>query len=237
MDFIQVINGKGMWIASSLMVIVVILQSGIFFAEALSESKKLGLSQNHCIKAVRSAIITSLGPSLAPVVVLMALIPVLGAPTTWMRVCDIGAAETELAIATMSANVIGVDIRSAAYDIRAYSYSLWGMALNNLGWLLFTLLFTHQMSGGLQKLNEKYDPNWIKYLMAGAALGLFGYLLAGQMITKGTIGVKMGHLYAGAIAGIAMFALSKIGKKYSAIREPALGIAMVIGMLSAAVLS
>ena len=226
-----------MWIASGAMVVVVILQSAFFFVEALRESKKIGLSSQRCMKAVRSAVITSLGPSLAPVVVLMALIPVLGAPTTWMRVCDIGAAETELAIATMSANIIGVDIRSSIYDIKAFSYSLWGMALNNLGWLLFTLLFTHKMSGGLEKLNKKCDPIWIKYLMAGAALGLFGYLLSGQIIAKGGLGIKIGHLFAGVIAGIAMLVLSKLGKNYAVIREPALGIAMLIGMVSAAVLS
>lgn len=234
MDLFQLINSNGMWFASSLMVIVVVLQSALFLAEALKESKKIGLSQERCTKAIRSAVITSIGPALAPVVVLMALIPVLGAPTTWMRVCDIGAAETELAIATMSAKIIGVDLRSAAYDIHAFSYSMWGMALNNLGWLLFTLLFTHKMSSGLQKLNEKSDPVWVKYLMAGAALGLFGYLLSGQIIAKESI--RMGHLYAGVISGAAMFILSKIGKQYRAVQEPALGIAMIIGMISAAVL-
>jgi hypothetical protein len=234
MDFYKVINSPEMWIASSLMVIVVVLQSVFFFVEAWKESKRIGISQARCSKAIRSAIITSIGPSLAPVLVLMALIPVLGGPTTWMRVCDIGAAETELAIATMSAKIIGIDLRSAAYDIHAFSYSLWGMALNNLGWLLFTLLFTHKMSRGLQKLNEKCDPIWVKYLMAGAALGLFGYLLSGQVISKGSI--RMGHLYAGVVAGGVMFILSKIGKKYRAFREPALGIAMIIGMIAAAVL-
>ncbi|HWR30666.1 MAG TPA: DUF5058 family protein [Negativicutes bacterium] len=235
MDFLQTINGKGMWIASGIMVGIVVLQSIVFLLEALKEAKKIGVSQGQCIKAVRSAAITSIGPSFGPVIVLMALIPVLGAPTTWMRLCDIGAPATELAMATLSAKIINVDLRSAAYDIRAFSYSMWGMALNNLGWLLFSLLFTHRMSGGLQKLSEKSDPIWVKYLMSGAALGLFGYLLSEQMIVKNSF--QVGNLYAGVIAGIAMIVLSKVGKKIPVIREPALGIAMAIGMIAAGVLA
>lgn len=235
MDLQQIINSNGMWIASSFMVILVVAQSIIFFYEAYKESKKIGISHEQRVSAVRSAIITSLGPALAPVIVMIALIPVLGAPTTWMRVCDIGAAETELAVSTMSALVIGVDLRSADFDINAFSYSVWGMALNNLGWLLFTLLFTHKMSHGLQRMNEKCDPAWIKYLMTGAALGLFGYLLSGQVVRKGDF--RLGHLLAGVVAGVAMFVLSKIGKRYRAVKEPALGVSMIIGMLSAAALT
>ena len=53
-----------------------------------------------------------------------------------MRMNDIGAARTELAMSALATKVVGVDMRSAAFDLKAFSYALWGMALNNAGWML-----------------------------------------------------------------------------------------------------
>ncbi|HMM20660.1 MAG TPA: DUF5058 family protein [Selenomonadales bacterium] len=232
MELKMVMNSSGLWIASSIMILVILVQSILFLREAFKTAEKLNMPRERCYAGMRSAMITSIGPAFAPVIILLALIAVLGAPTAWMRLSDIGAARTELAMVTLSSKVIGVDPQSAAFNLKAFAYSLWGMALNNLGWMLVALLFTPKMTGMVSKLNQKYDPKWMKYLMAGATVGLFAFLLSGQLI-----GAKSANWYAAVISAAVMFGISKIFKNQQKLQELSLGIAMLAGMMLATAIS
>lgn len=133
----DVINSPGLWAASSLMILVILGQSVLYLKSAWSEAKRLGIPKEKCIAGMRSAMITAVGPSLSPVIILLALIAVLGAPTTWMRMNDIGAARTELAMVTQATGIIGMDPQSSDFNLTGFSYALWGTALNDFGWMFF----------------------------------------------------------------------------------------------------
>ena len=228
MNLQSVMNSPGMWLASSIMVIVVVIQSILFLREGFKGAKALGIPQSECVKGLRAAMITAIGPSLGPVVILLALLAVLGGPTTWMRMNDIGAARTELAMSALATKAYGVEMRSAGFDLKAFSYAIWGMALNNAGWMVVALIFVKRMNSAIKKMNDKYDPRWVKLFMTGAAIGLFAYLWSGSLISGG------GNLLAGVVSFVSMFLISKFAGKYPRLQEPALGIAMLIGMFTAA---
>ena len=228
MNLQTVMNSPGMWLASSVMVIVVVIQSALFLREGFRAADKLGMERSSCVKGMRAAMITAIGPSLGLVVILLALLAVLGGPTTWMRMNDIGAARTELAMSALATKVIGVDMRSAAFDLKAFSYAIWGMALNNAGWMLVSLIFVKRMSSAISKMNQKYNPAWVKLIMTGAAIGLFASLWSPALIRGG------GQFFAGIVSFVSMFLISKYAGKYPRLQEPALGIAMLIGMFAAA---
>lgn len=232
MELNEIVNSPGLWIASSIMVIVVILQSVIYFKAAWTQAKILGISKDRCVAGMRSAMITALGPSFSPVIIALALIAILGAPTTWMRMNDIGAARTELAMVTLATQVVGMTPQSADFNIIGYAYALWGMALNNMGWMIVTLLFTPSMTKYVAKLNTKYNPAWIKYLLSGATVGLFAFLLSNALIQvkAGAFVPNAGTWAAAAIAGATMLFISKALAKHQRIQELALGIAMLVGM-------
>lgn len=229
MNLHDIMNSPGLWVASSFTVIAIIAQSIIYLRLALKEAKRLQIPRDKYISGMRSAIITSIGPSLAPVIVLMSLITVVGAPTTWMRLCDIGAAPTELSMVTLSSGLLGVSPTSSGFGIEAFTYSMWGMALNDLGWLIVALFLTHRMSGAVKGLYSKYDPKWIKFLMFGATIGLFSYLLSNQVIAKQ--GLKMDSMVAAVISGIIVLIMSKLFKNNQRLKEFSLGIAMLLGMV------
>jgi hypothetical protein len=234
MDYKLIINSVGMWVVSGVMVVVVLVQSLLFLRAAFNQGKKIGMPRERLVKGFRAAAITTIGPSLGPIVVLIALVAVLGAPTTWMRLNDIGAARTELAMASLATKVSGQDLRAPNFDLQGFSYVLWGMALNNVGWLMFALFFTHRMGWAVKRLGEKFDPRWIKYLMAAAAIGLFSYLLTSTTI--GTKTIKPANIYAAVVSVLTMVLISKGVKKYPVLLEPAFGIAIIVGMLTAAYL-
>ena len=232
MNISSLINSPGLWIACGIMVAVVVGQSLVFHISARKHAPNVGLSPDQVNRGMRSAMLTAIGPSFSPVIVMLSLIAILGAPTTWMRMNDIGAARTELAMSNLAAGALGGQLQAGAFTAEMFSAATWGMALNNMGWMIVTLLLTHRMAKALGWLNEKYDPKWIKAMMAGAMMGLFGYLLA-----NGVVG-KASPFYVAAIAsGASMLLITKTLKKYPRLQELALGISMIVGMTVATVIS
>lgn len=230
----EIMNSPGLWIASSIMVIFILSLAVIYFRLGLNRVKELGLPKGNYSSAIRSAAITSIGPSLSPVIVLLSMIAVLGAPTTWMRMNDVGAARTELSIVTMACGLLGIDPSSADFGVQAFSYSIWGMALNNLGWFVVALLLTHRMGKAVDFLYGKYDKKWINMLMSGATFGVTGYLLSNQIVSKilipdASILLKFQGLIPALVAGAVMLLIGKFVKSQR-LQELALGIAMVAGM-------
>lgn len=233
MDLKTVINSPGMWIASSFMVGIIIIQSVLFFRKALQAAKELGISRERYMAGVRSAAITSIGPAMGPVVILLALMTILGAPTAWMRLTDVGAGRTELAMAALATKVLGIELQSSAFNLTAFSYAVWGMAFNNMGWIVVSLVATCRMQSVITKLNQKYDVKWVKMMTAAAIMGLFGSLLTGA-----TIGAKgAGNIIAASVAAASMLVISKfVVARYPRMAEVALGISMLTGMFVAGAL-
>lgn len=229
MELQEIINSPGLWIASAFMVVAVVGQAIIFLRTALKEVKEIGLNRNQYIAGMRSSLITAIGPSFSPIIVLLSMIAVVGAPTTWMRLCDVGAGRTELAIVSLASEAVGATPGTSSFGAEAFAYSLWGMALNNLGWLLVVLITTHKMSGIVDKLYTKYNPKWIKLLMGGTIIGLFAYLLSNQVVPSAAEGA-WAPIVAALVAAVTMLLITKGLAKFQRLQELALGIAMLAGM-------
>lgn len=225
MKFQEMINSPGLWVVSSFLVIISVVQAIVFMKAALKEASALGIERKGIKAAIRSASVTAIGPSLSPVITLLSLVAVIGAPTTWMRLCDVGAARTELGVISLTSNLSGVEVGSVAFGAEAFSYALWGMALNNLGWLFIVFILGHRMSGIVEKMNMKYNPVWVKKLLAGATVGLFAYLLSNQIKT-----FEIPKMTPAIISSIVMLVLTTLFKKNQRLQELSLGIAMLIGM-------
>lgn len=229
MDLKSVMNSPMMWLFCSFMVIVVVAQSVIYLREALVVASKMNISRKTCFVAMRSAALTAVGPALGTVIILIALIDAVGAPNTWMRLNDIGAARTELISVAIGAQTVGIDLKSSAFGVQEYSYALWSMAITNVGWIVVAMLLTHRMSGAIEKLTSKTDKQWVTLVTTGASIGLFSFLLSMQLVTK-----KTGNIVAAIAAAVGMLVIGIFVKKYPRLQEISLGIALLIGIFTAA---
>lgn len=219
------VNSFDMWIACSIMVIAVVVQSLVFFRAGLKRARELNIPREKLIHGCRSAAITAIGPTLSSCIVLLALVAVIGAPSAWMRLNDIGAARTEIAVATMVESVIP----GGSTPTVKLAYTQWAMGLNNMGWMLVALLLTPSMGTMLNKMNSSFNPKAVKMVMHGAALGLFANLLAG-----GTIGKPVPSWLAAVAAVFGIVFILRFFGKNQRLLELSLGIAMVIGMTAGA---
>lgn len=205
------------------MVLMSLIQAGLFLRTSWREAGRLGISQKKRRACLRSATLTALGPSLSPIIIMISMIAIAGGPTTWMVLNNVGAARTELAVISIAANYAGAEM--SFLGVKAFTYALWAIALNGFGWLFVVFTLNHRMDRVVGSLNRRYDPKWISAMLAGANLGLFAYLLTGQLVGKSSI-----KWVAAALSGAIMLILTTVFKKHQRIQELALGIAMLGGM-------
>ena len=233
----SLINSPQLWIASAFIVVVIIAQSVLFMKKALEAAKELNMPRDRYIPGIRAAAITAIGPSLGPVIILIALITIIGAPTTWMSLCDIGAARTEMAVAAIGSNIAGVDLQSPDFGVKAFVYALWAIAINNVGWMLMSLISTPRMNSIIKTMNTKYDPKWVKTLMGSSLMALFAALLASKVINSKFV-INQGNLIAGVSSALCMVFITKVLVKFlPRLGELSLGISMIVGMFVATLLA
>jgi hypothetical protein len=226
-ELLKIINSFGLWVVALIMVSIVFIQAGLFMRQALKAATAIHMPREKCMKGLRAGMITAVGPSIAIVIIMIGMMAVVGAPMTWMRLSIIGAAPTELTAATLGAKAVGVDFGSPQYDLYAFAASNWGMALNDFGWLFITALFATRLESVRKKVGGG-NPAWLALLTGAAAIGAFAYLMSGNLLAGGpkAIGVIAG--------GISMILFLQLAKRYPALKEYTLGLAMVVGMFIAA---
>ena len=100
------------------------------------------------------------------------------------------------------------------------------MALNNIGWLFITFALTHRMSSIVSWMDQKYDPKWIKALLAASTMAMFAYLLSNQLYT-----FDIKKWTAALISGAVMLVMTTVLKKYKRLQEVALGVSLIAGIL------
>lgn len=240
-EVLQVANSKMLWVISFAIVSVVLFQSVLFARLSYRVADELSYPRQKCNDALKTGLVSAIGPSIAIFVVMVGMMSVVGTPITWLRLSIIGAAPTELTAATVGAKAAGVEFGSPEYDLRALSTSFWTMAINGTGWLLFTALFTHKLEDIRLKIGGG-NPVWLGILSLAAAMGAFGYLNMNLIVgainnmAKSVPGA-VGPIYAIAGGMISMLFVSKLAETRAWLREYALGIAMLFGMAVAMVLA
>ena len=147
MGYKEIINSPGLWIVSSFIVIISVSQAIVFMKSAIREADELGIDKEKRKSAIRSATFTAIGPSLAPVITLLTMVAIVGAPTTWMRLCDVGAARSEIGVLSITSSLTGAEIGTSSFGLEAFSNGLWGMALNNFGWLFVVFILGQTFFG------------------------------------------------------------------------------------------
>lgn len=233
MDYSQVANSPLLWLSVTPIVIVVAFQAVIFVKRALASAPYADLSREDAKKAFRVGATAAVGPALGVFVVMVGLMAAIGGPLAWQRLSIIGAAPTELAAASMAAKAMNVELGGVGYGLIHFAAAAWVMALNGSAWLFSTALITDK----LDKVTERIagtDTKKVGLLGTAAMLGAMGFLLSSD-IKKGLAPDQGGFIACAAGAVVAMIILEQLAKKVPKLTEFNLGIAMLVGMLSAVV--
>jgi hypothetical protein len=229
-------NAVGVWLVAVIVVSVVAVQAILYIRLALATARKIGFARDKCVRALRSGVISAVGPSVAILIVMVAMMSVVGAPITWLRLSIIGAAPTELTAAKVGSEATGVEFGSAQYDMKALAGSWWAMGINGVGWLVLVGLFAHR----LETIREKVgggDARWLALLSGAATLGAFAFLNVNNIFPLDQVEkvrkLARGTLVASLVGAVVMVILLTVSRRLPWLKEYALGLAMLAGMAAA----
>lgn len=232
MDWKQIANEPWIWICGAILAAIALYQCTYFMMLALRIMGRSGLKRSGVISIVRGATITSVGPVLAEVFVMIALVVSLSAGLAWQREgAAVGSVFTELVQASNAAVGAGQEFGGKNFDMTGFANVIFVMNVSCIGWLLVAGLFTRYLGVARQKVAGG-DSRWLAILTVCSTLGIFGYYASTNLVKL--VDAKTWPIGIATVAGgvLAMF-FFKLADwiKVPRLKEWALGLAMFGGMI------
>jgi len=227
-SYLLIANSLWVWLAAGSAVAVVLAQAFLFARKSYSAGLDIGLTDAQMKDAIRSSVITSIGPSLVVLSAMIALLVSLGGPMAWMRLAFIGSAMFEMMAASLGMQAVNVTMGQDAVTEIAYANAVWTMTLGSIGWIIVATLSADKMDK-VQKKFSGSDTMLMGVVATAAVLAAFGVNSATHIIALNKNSVSC--LAGGAI----MLVLSVIGdkKKIKWLGEWSLFFALMGGMMTA----
>ncbi|WP_239643446.1 DUF5058 family protein [Natronococcus jeotgali] len=228
--YMDVANSAYMWAAAGLVVLLVIAQAGLFMRRAYRSGKRMGMSEDQLKTGMRAGMISAVGPAVAILIGMMALVATVGGAIAWMRLSAIGSVMFELSAAELGTQQLGYSLGDEGLTEVAYANAVWVMTFGAVGWLVISGLFTPHMETVRQRIGSGREA-LLPVISAAAMLGAFGYLATGEVMSGSPFTASV------AVGGLMMLALLQIAdnRDIQWIREWALGTAMIVGLFAGVV--
>ncbi|WP_461205839.1 DUF5058 family protein [Clostridium sp. DL1XJH146] len=230
-NYLDIANSSYIFKIGAVVITFVFVQAIIFFIKAWKEGKKIGLTKEKMMAAVRSSAVFSIVPSLPILIALIAMAPVLGIPFPWIRLSIIGSAPYELMSAEIGAKSMGVSgIGSTEYTAAVFANSMWVMSIGIIWGLLICILFLKKIQGRMNNMKEK-DSAWGEIVISALYFGVLSVFIGGPIVSGGV------PLYTLLSSALIMVSITYLIKKFDIkwLNSFALSISMV-GSMALAIL-
>ena len=227
MDWKVVANAPWIWIAGFIQAVIGMFQAWYFLRLGSRILAKHGGYTRKDISAIaRGALITAIGPILAEIFVMMALVIAISAGYTWQREgVGVGSVFTELVQASNAAVGAGQEFGADSFNMVGFATAVFVANISCIGWSLGAALFTPYLGKARERI-ARGDIRFLAVITICSTLGIFGYYAANEM-KKG--GGRLVAVIAGAVISAFLFKLAD-WIKLPRLKEWALGIAMFAGM-------
>lgn len=227
-DYLPLANAPLLWILALAVMGVVVVQSLIYMSAVRRNAESAGMTQAEVTRAFRAGGVAAIGPSLAVVLVAIALLPLFGTPPVVVRVGLIGSAATEVASASIAAGTMEANLGDATFTRGVFIVALMAMSLSGAGWMLATLILTPIFRRSSHRL-EKVNPALMSIIPGAALLAAFAALTFREIPKSPT------HIIAIAASAAVMAVCLLLARtlRQSWLKEWALGIAVLAGLVAA----
>ena len=227
-DILAVANTPVMWICALAVFAVIVVQSLIYITAARKAAPAAGMAQEELKASFRTGLVAAIGPSLAVVMVAIALLALFGTPAVLARIGLIGSAAYDTGAASIAAATAGATLGGPTYTQNVFAIAFFAMSLGGAMWMLATLVFTPLLKRGETRL-ARVNPLVMMIVPAAALLGAF-LTLALAEVPKSPIHV-LALAVSAAVMGICLFLAKRLGRTW--LREWGLGFAIVAALAAA----
>ncbi|MFV0575951.1 MAG: DUF5058 family protein [Vibrio sp.] len=238
-EVLKLANSPLMWAFAIVTVSIVVVQSYLFMKLALRFSDKYQVLTATEKKTVfKTATINSIGPSVAIFFLAIGLIAAVGSPMTLMRIGVIGSAYFENYAAIQGNSIVAAANHASGQmnpDVlfEGYTAAVWAMTMGGLGWLISALIFTKRLDKAKHSLAKK-NPRALLVVGAITPSTIFAVLVINSFFKKPPqfeAVIAQPHFVAALCSGLSMVLLLWISKRYPWIKEWALGLSFVLGIV------
>lgn len=159
MDFFSVANNSLVYILVVVAIGYVFTIAAIFARKSWNRAIDLGINKDVLKKVVKSSLVFTVVPSIAIVIGIFALAPVLGIPWPWLRLSVVGSVSYELMAADMAASGMGTTLPEVASGgIEAFGNIMFVMTAGISSGVITLLILGRKIMDGVQRINtEKSD--------------------------------------------------------------------------------
>ena len=230
MEALQIANSLPMWLACGSAVALVIVQALIFVKKAIGAAPEVGVTKDQVNKAIKSAALTSIGPSIVVLSGMLSLLVSVGGPMGWMRLSVIGSVMFESIAAGIGTGSVGVQLGVDELTPLALTMAVWTMFIGSVGWVIFSTFAADKMDKIQAKLAGS-NPAGLTIISSGAIIGVFAAMVSQKLVAldKNALATVLG-----AVLMFVMMQLTK-GEKYAKLREWNLTIAILVAMAITAI--
>ena len=230
MEALQIANSLPMWLACGSAVALVIVQALIFVKKAIGAAPEVGVTKDQVNKAIKSAALTSIGPSIVVLSGMLSLLVSVGGPMGWMRLSVIGSVMFESIAAGIGTGSVGVQLGVDELTPLALTMAVWTMFIGSIGWVIFSTFAADKMDKIQAKLAGS-NPAGLTIISSGAIIGVFAAMVSQKLVAldKNALATVLG-----AALMFVMMQLTK-GEKYAKLREWNLTIAILVAMAITAI--
>ncbi|QVQ53493.1 DUF5058 family protein [Spiractinospora alimapuensis] len=221
-------NSPILWICAIAVFVVIAVQSLIYMRAASLAGPEVGVSRADLRASFRSGAVAAIGPSLAVVVVAVALLALFGTPAVLVRIGLVGSAATETASAQLAAGTMDAELGGPSWTAEVFAVAFFAMSFSGIMWMVATLILTPILKRGDAKL-RRVNPVLMSIVPSAALLGAFSSLAVAEL-PKSNL-----HALIVAVSALVMAVCLLLARQLNMhwLREWALGFAIITGLVVA----
>ncbi|UCH57445.1 MAG: DUF5058 family protein [Candidatus Bathyarchaeota archaeon] len=183
-------TGTAMWLMAAMVAANGAVMALIFYRRIWKVGIMIGMRDETLKTAIRSSIISSIGPCLGIFSGMVPLVIALGGAISFLREsAGVGAIFVELWTATEGAGAVGAELTAEGMTLEALQNVLWIMASCSVGWVIVGCFGCYV--GLLPKIRDRMsggDPNLLRLIISVMMVGVFSKLVVEQGIIPGVVG-------------------------------------------------
>lgn len=221
-------NSPILWVCAIAVFVVIAIQSLIYMRAASLAGPDLGISRAELRASFRSGAVAAIGPSLAVVIVAVALLALFGTPAILVRIGLIGSAATETASAQLAAGTMDAELGGASWTGEVFAVAFFAMSFSGIMWMVATLILTPMLKRGDAKLRS-VNPVLMSIVPSAALLGAFSSLAVAEFPKSGLHSLIV--VVSALVMGVCLLLARRLNLPW--LREWALGFAIIIGLVVA----
>lgn len=231
----EIANSTLLYVLVAAGICVVLVICAIFFIRGRKRALELGVSKEAFNSAMRGSVIFSIVPSIAVIIGLFSLAPLLGTPWPWFRLSVVGSLSYELMAADLAATGVGYESLadfSASQDPSAFGCIMFVMSISIMFGMVCNLFITKKICQTSNSFTSKGGA-FGALAISCFTLAMMCTFLPAQMVT-GTV-----PLLTAVFSAVLTIVLSKLAaaKQIKWLPDFIMSFALIGGMVFAVVIS